>query len=181
MRFIALPALAILVAACAEDDYERPPTVEYITEAILIPSCAPAQCHSTFAQAEGFSFSTVDESRHAVIDLVAGAVEDFNVGTAENAELYQVLVRRVDRMPFDQPLANADIALIREFIERGAQHAQCRPSDGAQQCLGDKIATCGDDFNFQQPAIEDCKARIAQPGMEWRCIAAECVEVEVQP
>lgn len=178
MRFIALPALAILVAACAEDDYERPPTVEYITEAILIPSCAAAQCHSTFAQAEGFSFSTVEESRDAILDLVSGAVDDVDAGTAENAKLYQVLVKRVDRMPYDQPLANADIALIREFIEIGAPHAQCRPSDGAQQCLGDKVYTCGAGFDFET-LVEDCEQRIASPGMEWRCFPGpgRCEEV----
>ncbi|HVK88598.1 MAG TPA: hypothetical protein VM513_30980 [Kofleriaceae bacterium] len=179
MRFILLPALAISVAACAKDD-DTPPSVEYLTEAILIPSCAPAQCHSTFAQAEDLSFSTIEESRDAIIDLVAGAVDETDAGTPENAQLYQVLVRTVDRMPFDQPLPNADIALIREFIKGGAQHAQCRPSDGARQCLGDQVATCGDDFNFQPP-FEDCKARIASPGMQWRCISAECVEIEVQP
>ncbi|MDX2090100.1 MAG: hypothetical protein SFX73_19740 [Kofleriaceae bacterium] len=173
-------ALAVLgIAACAEEEYQRPRTVEYITEAILIPSCAAAQCHSDFKQAEGLSFTTVDVARQGIIDMVSGSLTTSGqdvIGIPENAQFFQVLVRTVDRMPYDQPLANADIDLIREFIEIGAPHAQCRPSDGELQCLGEKVYTCNAEFNFGE-LVQDCAQLQPGVGFEYRCLSGACVEV----
>lgn len=177
MRYPAM-ALAILgIAACANDDHVRPATVEYLTEAVLIPSCAPAQCHSSFKQAEGLSFTTVDEARISINSMVDGSLVDVDEGNPDNALFYRVLVRTIDRMPFDQPMANADIELIREFIEIGAPNAQCNPANGELQCLSDKVYTCGADFNFAD-LVEDCSTIDLDPGQEGRCISGTCVAVD---
>lgn len=174
MRFIVIP-LALL-AACAEDDYQRPRTVEYLTDAILLPSCAAAECHSSFARKQGFSFSTVDEARVGITDMVAGAIDSPTHGTPDDSQFVQVLTRSVDRMPFDQALSNADQQLIRDFISIGAPGAQCNPDNGALQCLGTtKVVTCGADFNIT--LTEDCALR--QPTMVggmWACISGACEE-----
>lgn len=173
----ALPMAMLVLVACAEDDARRPRTVEYLTETILIPSCAPAQCHSTFTQADGFSFSTVEEARAAITDFVAGSLVEVDRGIPSRAMLVNVLERTVDRMPYDQPLANADIDVIREFIAIGAPGAQCNPAYGAQQCLVNKLYTCGDDFNYQD-LVEDCALRAPTvAGGVWRCISTACFEV----
>lgn len=176
MRFMLIP-LALL-AACATDDYRRPHTVEYITDAILIPSCAAAQCHSSFARKDGFSFSTVEESRDGITDMVAGAIDAPDHGNPDRAQFVIVLNRAVKRMPYDQALSNGDQQLIREFIEDGAPGAQCNPADGETQCLGlDKVITCGDDYNLT--IVEDCTLRApTAPGNVWKCVANACEEFE---
>lgn len=177
MRFPAM-ALAVLgIVACADDDHDRPLTVEYLTEAILVPSCAPAQCHSSFKQAEDLSFTTVDEARLGIISMVEGSLTSKTHGDPDNAQFYRVLVRTIDRMPFDQPLSNADIDLIRDFIEVGAPGAQCNPVNGDRQCLGDDVYTCGAAFNFGD-LVEDCSTIPLSPGEVGRCFSGECVAVE---
>jgi len=174
MRFIVIP-LALL-AACASDDYQRPRTVEYLTDAVLVPSCAAAQCHSSFARKDGYSFSTVDEARDSIVDMVAGAIDAPDHGDPDDALFVQVLTRTVKRMPYDQALPDGDQELIRDFIAIGAPGAQCNPDNGETQCLGlDKLITCGDDYNFT--VVEDCTLRPpTDPGNVWKCVANACEE-----
>ncbi len=113
-------ALALALAACGVEVDDRPATLEYVTQAILVPYCANAQCHSSFRKAEFLTFATVDESRATINDngLVAP-------GDPEGSLLYQVLISpggedNPPRMPYDQPMPDADVALIRRWIERGA-------------------------------------------------------------
>lgn len=179
MRSFAMAVAMLGLASCADDDYQRPRTVEYITEAILIPSCAVAQCHSSFKQADGYSFGTLEQARHGIVDMVSGAIVEVDRGIPDRATFVNVLERTVDRMPYDQPLANADIELIRNFILIGAPHAQCSPANGELQCLGDAVHTCDADFNYSMVAVEDC-AGLPPPSAseEFRCIDGACVAVD---
>jgi hypothetical protein len=112
---------AVLLAACGtvdpEDD-DRPKTLEYISQAILAPACGNGQCHSSFTRAgkpgsEGYAFDTLEQCKKELPSLVVPM-------DVEASFLNTVLVRRVKRMPYDQPLPDVDIKLIQTWIEEGA-------------------------------------------------------------
>jgi hypothetical protein len=116
-------AAALVSAACGTSDDERPKTLEYITVAILAPSCGNAQCHSSFRRAEGLAFDTVAAAR----DTINADASLVIPGEPADSQLFKVLISPggdpdvvVPRMPYDQPLPNADIELIEEWIEDGA-------------------------------------------------------------
>jgi hypothetical protein len=112
MDRLVLVAVAAL-AACNHTDNNRPATLEYITEAILQPSCAQYDCHSSFARAKGYAFDTVDAARQSLRPIVT-------VDEPETSLLYVVLTRKIKRMPYDSPLPDKDIALILQWIQDGA-------------------------------------------------------------
>lgn len=102
----------MVMAGCGVDPSQddRPRTLHYITEAILVPSCANAQCHSGFREAGERAYDTVRNACITMIeqgDVVAGE---------EGSRLYEVLIRPIDRMPYDQPLPKPEIELIRRWI-----------------------------------------------------------------
>lgn len=182
----------VALAGCAESD-ERPLSIEYATEAILAPSCGNAQCHSSFRQVGGFALDTVEMARFELVELadvelgVDGDGLPIITKRPQDSLLIEVLVRAVDRMPYDQPLPDNDIDYLRRYLEAGAPGAQCRPQEG-NVCLdriepgvgpGPLVMSCGDDYNFDQ-VIEDCGRRTPSSSeMKWICRNAECVEVAV--
>jgi hypothetical protein len=109
--------LALVVAAalagCAQTDNDRPATVEYITEAILQPSCSQYNCHSSFSKAKGYAFDTVAISRQSLSMIVVPQ-------DVEASLLHTVLTRTIKRMPYDSPLPDKDIDLIAKWIMDGA-------------------------------------------------------------
>ena len=157
-RLIWLSALAPL-AACGTDDDRRPRTVEYVTQAILAPSCGNAQCHSEFAAAKGIVLDTVANAQPhltGLVGLISLDPQGEFTGVPEDSQLINVLTRTVDRMPYDQPLPEPDIELIRRWIEFGAPGAQCDPTlfDG-KFCAGRKVFECLPSFDFGDE-LEDC-------------------------
>ena len=128
---------ALLIAGCNLDkdtQDDRPATFEFITEAILKPSCGTAECHSALKAV-----------KQDVFDSVAGARTTFKVThtdlvvTCEQlmpaqpspcndsvaaSYLYTVITSQDiegDRMPLDQALSNKDIELIGTWISEGAR------------------------------------------------------------
>lgn len=125
-RFVfAVASTAIIaLAACGQATDDRPASIEYITQAIMVPYCANAQCHSAFRRAgvpnsEGYALDTVENVRDACTNggLVA-------VGDPEASFLVTVLTRpggdMAARMPYDAPLPDVDIELIKTWIRQGA-------------------------------------------------------------
>jgi hypothetical protein len=112
MYRLALGA-AVLAIGCDQTDNNRPATVEYITEAILQPSCSQYDCHSSFRMARGYAFDTVELSRRSLSVLVIPKDTDASL-------LVQVLTRTIKRMPYDSPLPDKDIELIKLWIDNGA-------------------------------------------------------------
>ena len=106
------PSLAL--AACTQTENDRPATLEYITEAILQPSCAQHVCHSSFRMEKGYAFDTVEAARRS---LSSGVVIP---GDSESSLLVIALTRRIKRMPYDAPLPDKDIELIKRWIDAGA-------------------------------------------------------------
>lgn len=117
----SLVVAALALAACGTSEDDRPATLQYITVAILQPSCGNAQCHSSFRRAEDYAFDTVEEAKDSIntYQLVVPM-------EPESSLLYQVLVStggegNTPRMPYDQPLSDIDVALIHDWIIAGAQ------------------------------------------------------------
>ena len=111
----AVLAWVVALAACAQTENDRPATLQYLTEAILQPSCGQYTCHSSFRRAKGYAFDTVDAARTSL--TLPGVV---NTTDPTSSLLYLVLTRRVKRMPYDAPLAQKDIDLIFKWIDDGA-------------------------------------------------------------
>jgi len=109
-------------AVCVDDT--RPATLEYVTTTILRPSCANAQCHSSFAYTYEYRFDTVEHAQESIVKLDGSQI--VFPGDPDASLLYLVLIRdtgpngEFPRMPYDQPMAGADIALVRRWIEEGA-------------------------------------------------------------
>ncbi len=106
-------AVAVALAGCDQTYNDRPATLEYITEAILQPSCSQDDCHSSFRKAGGYAFDTVSVARTSLAPIVLPTDPDSSL-------VYTVLTRTVKRMPYDSPLPDKDIALIRTWILDGA-------------------------------------------------------------
>jgi len=110
-------AAALLLAACGVDPSEddRPRTLHYITSAVLKPYCGNAQCHSSFRQEKERAYDTVQRACESMIEQ-----GDVIPGDPDGSFIDQVLVRPIDRMPYDQPMADVDRALLRDWILIGA-------------------------------------------------------------
>src|SRR5262245_28586725 len=103
-RLYLAAALALAACGVAEDTpgNRRPATLEYVTGAVLAPSCGNAQCHSAFRYEKGYAFDTVENARKSLSpDTNPGVVVP---GMPDDSLLIQVLTRTIKRMPYDQPL-----------------------------------------------------------------------------
>ena len=111
-------ALLALAGACGTTD-TRPETADYIIEAILVPYCGRGGCHSSATQAGNLPFDTIPS---ALDSLTKSSRRGRLViaGSSQTSRLYTVLVDTSRIMPPDQPLADADIALIQRWIDDGA-------------------------------------------------------------
>lgn len=108
LAFVAAAALGLL--GCDQTDNDRPATTEYVTAAILQPSCGQNVCHSSFTKEDGWAFDTVDATNAAIDRGV------LSPGDPESSLIYQVLIRTEKRMPYESPLPDKDIELIRTWI-----------------------------------------------------------------
>src|SRR5687767_3761465 len=81
---------SVVIAACGtvedegtvcteegDDSCGRPLDLEYMTAAILAPSCGLAQCHSTFHQAGGLAFDDPDNARVSLLTPDSGPLLQF--------------------------------------------------------------------------------------------------------
>jgi hypothetical protein len=136
MRCLAFCALA---AACTTTD-DRPQTLAYVTETILVPNCATAECHSSLRAQDGYVFDTVEHTQDSLADAndqtgfrSIGAL--ITPGDPMNSPLVSVLNGQNDfvkdenkpLMPLDHPLANKDIFFIAKWIENGAAGYELAP------------------------------------------------------
>jgi len=133
---------ALFAAACGATD-DRPRTLAYITETILEPTCASAQCHSAFKRAVGDQFDTLEATRESIV--VNGlVVYPDDVARPTGSLLFRTLTvggpSILDpgsgnvRMPYDAPMPDADVELIRAWIEEGAKGAQCLRNAAGHGC-----------------------------------------------
>jgi len=149
----------VALAACGTTEDDRPATLRYVTESILAPSCGEAQCHSTFKQSLGDVFDTVVGARQSLHRNGLALYSDRT--NAADAELIHWVTddkpfNRTDpqgniigRMPWDAPLPNADIDLMKKWIAAGVPGAQCVPEDyGGQDCNLNAVVECDSEGNY---------------------------------
>ncbi len=118
----ALGALAS--AACGTTEDNRPLEAQYVTAAILAPACGAAECHSAFAQVDGYTFDTLVGMRKTIVQngLVKLGSTQFDPASPERSYLIawmteiDPLDKGIGRMPQDAPLPNEDIHLIEQWI-----------------------------------------------------------------
>ena len=153
---LGLSCAAVLLAACGTTD-DRPLTVEYVTGAVLEPTCGGAQCHSTFAANRTDIFDTVEGARSSLVrnGLIRFDSNHYDPGNARNADLIQWITETdpkglgIGRMPWDAPMPNEDIAYLIKWIAAGAPGAQCDPAASqGLACNNKDLVTCNQDWTF---------------------------------
>jgi hypothetical protein len=103
------------VMACAGDPSDRPATWSYLHTAVIAPNCATSSCHSALVETAGIALDDREDSYRALVDLqfvVPGDPTSALIPLLEGDER--------PRMPPDAPLPQADIDLVRTWIEAGA-------------------------------------------------------------
>ena len=114
--FLAVLA-ATAVVGCGGMTDDRPPQWSFISPAITEPSCATVNCHSAIAQKAGVDL----HDRASGFATLAG--RGFATPTSDpDASALVHLMRGQGslRMPPDEPLPEADIELIKNWIAAGA-------------------------------------------------------------
>ena len=146
-RFVLVGALVASACGSATDD--RPPTLDYITETILAPTCASAECHSAFKRQVGDEFDTPAAARQSI---VANRLAVYPDDVADPAHSFLITTLTVGspsilspgsgnvRMPYDAPMPDADIRLIEAWIASGVPGAQCEPNAQNQGCSASTVA-----------------------------------------
>jgi hypothetical protein len=140
---------ALVAAACGSSIDDRPATLEYISETILAPTCALAECHSAFKRQVGDVFDTPASTRRTIVANQLVAYPD-DVADPSRSFLIKTLtvgspsILDPDsgnvRMPYDAPMPDADIRLIEAWIARGIPGAQCEPNDQNRGCIAPTVA-----------------------------------------
>jgi hypothetical protein len=122
MRCFACALLA-LVASCADQTDTRPETADYIIEAILVPFCGRAGCHTAETQPHNLAFDTIDNALAAMKSSDRGMALVVP-GDASRSELVTILSNSSRIMPPDSPLPEANIELITNWVNAGAPGLQ---------------------------------------------------------
>lgn len=104
----------VFLAACGTSQDTRPETADYIVEAILVPYCARAGCHSASAQAKGLVFDNIPDAVNTMQPLVVP-------GDPTRSRLVTILTDSRRPMPPDAPLPQADIDLVTRWVTNGAE------------------------------------------------------------
>jgi hypothetical protein len=117
VRSLIILVVVVMTAGCDAKD-ERPATWSYISATIITPNCATSGCHSRLAATYGLQ---LDTKEGAYQDLVGGGY--VVPGDPTESKLMWLLTGTevVTRMPPDNPLPDADIELVRRWIEDGAK------------------------------------------------------------
>lgn len=141
--------IALLASACGSATDDRPPTLDYITETILAPSCATAECHSAFKRQVGDVFDTPASARRTI---VANGLVVYPDDVADPAHSFLLTTLTVGspsilspgsgnvRMPYDAPMPDADLQLLEAWIASGVPGAQCEPNADHRGCAVRTVA-----------------------------------------
>jgi len=121
---VRLCAFCFVVAACGTTDDNRPLDAQYVTEAILAPTCGGATCHSTWAQHKGDVFDTLVGMRRSIVDNGLVSLDSLQFDPADPASSTLITwVTKIDpfglgigRMPYDEPLPNEDVHFLEKWI-----------------------------------------------------------------
>jgi hypothetical protein len=169
LRFVGFVAC---LAACGGAD-DRPKNLEYITGAILEPTCAVAQCHSAFRRQAGDEFDTTTAARVSLITY--GHLQIQNSCQPYPQECDATLIKSVTvglqsvldpsvtnvRMPFDAPLPNEDVALMQDWIAEGWD--TMNPATNGEGPFGAQCIPIDDSGNPQNACALDKNVHACTP------------------
>lgn len=130
LRSLLLSSVCWVVVGCGGED-NRPATWNYVSAAIIQPNCATSSCHSKAAAVAGLDLSTADSGYEDLLEqrLPRADGADRTMATramvlpgnpAQSRVVNMMRAFGAARMPPDRPLAEADIALVEEWILQGA-------------------------------------------------------------
>jgi len=115
VKHIALSASFLLAIGCTGDPNDRPASWAYLHAAVVAPACATSSCHSERTSVGGIA---LDDPDTAYDQLLGRAF--VTPGDPASTLLRLLEGDETMRMPPDAPLPQADIDLLRRWIEEGA-------------------------------------------------------------
>jgi hypothetical protein len=128
MRALWLLLLSVVLAAGCEGGDSRPATWSYISTSIIQPNCATSRCHSAVSAVQGLELDTLTGG---YVVLTGGpavpgqrpAGSNLVVPGDPTASRLMTMLHgtEAERMPPDEPLPQADIELIEQWILDGAK------------------------------------------------------------
>ena len=129
---VVAAALSIVVSGCNGTTDERPPTWSFISATIMEPSCATVNCHSAITHQGGINLSAREIGYQTLVGSSnGGSITDggplltyyVHPGHPEASSVVNLMNAQGSiRMPPDNPLPQADIQLIENWISDGAQN-----------------------------------------------------------
>lgn len=120
---VGLAFVGLALGACGEGE-DRPTSWSYVSATIVQPNCATSSCHSKHSAVAGLR---LDSREGGYVQLVGGTTADGQnlvvPGQPHESQLvYQLRGIERRRMPPDNPLPEADIELIEQWIADGARN-----------------------------------------------------------
>ncbi len=127
---VVAAALSIVVSGCNGTTDDRPATWSFISATITEPSCATVNCHSKITHQGGVDLSAREIGYQTLVGFNNGGsvtdggplltyyVHPFHPEASPVVNLMNA--QGSIRMPPDNPLPQADIALIEKWITDGA-------------------------------------------------------------
>jgi hypothetical protein len=137
--------VAAALPACDEGTDPRSASWDYISAAIMQPSCATTSCHGPAAAVAGLDFSDADRGYTSLTKLWVWVVDPTNTLTdgcrvvdgvrvcqrtvrplvnpynpAQSRMMHVLRAEGAPRMPPDRPLTEADTLLIERWVLEGA-------------------------------------------------------------
>lgn len=161
-RLVWVPLLGL--AACGETTDDRPLELDYLTQAIFAPTCGTTQCHSGFSRQGNDVFDTPEATRESLVNhgLITFNSTKYDPDSPGSADLIIWITETVPfggvpgsdgkpigRMPYDAPMPNKDVLLLKEWISAQAPGAQCNPeATQGKACNNKEVVECNADWTF---------------------------------
>ena len=119
-------AMAWLLAACGTESSlpASDENLDYVTGAILVPYCAHGGCHTDATQPHGLALDSVAHVQSALQQTGRHGMPILTPFSADDSELYVVMISSNRPMPPDMTMPHPDIDLIRRWIDHGANGAR---------------------------------------------------------
>jgi hypothetical protein len=118
---VVAAALSIAVSGCNGSTDDRPPNWSFISATITEPSCATVNCHSAITHQGGVDLSAREIGYQTLVTNSAGPTYYVYPGYPQYSPIVNLMNAEGSiRMPPDNPLPQADIVLIENWISAGA-------------------------------------------------------------
>jgi hypothetical protein len=115
---VVAAALSIVVSGCNGTSDDRPATWSFISATIMEPSCATVNCHSAITHQGGVDLSAREIGYQTLVVNSVGQTYYVYPGYPQYSPIVNLMnAEGSTRMPPDNPLPQADIQLIEDWIK----------------------------------------------------------------